>query len=221
MAFWKYSFRGNGFSWNCFSLECYLACVAFRKCFLFLKLISFESVSCYGYFVQGELWVFFVCIFQNAFIGNLSFFLTLSCCNYVTERCGLHIDTHPGILWREFRLGAYCYGYASAGGRSHWFALRKSGYAVLQVRGPGFHSGYVVFAMARARRQVYRMVAGVVHVSELLYPWWSRVCHYAYEALVFATPVVPSDCFAYGAWATLLCHLLGLHDRTTLWCGES
>jgi hypothetical protein len=37
-------------------------------------LISLESVSCYGYFVQCELWVFFVCIFQNGHIGNLSSF---------------------------------------------------------------------------------------------------------------------------------------------------
>ena len=201
----------------CFALECYLACVAFRKCFLFLKLISLESVSCYGYFVQCELWVFFVCIFQNGHIGNLSsFFLTLSCCNYVTKCYDVYLYKHAGVLRCQLCLGPQCYGRAAGCGGSYWRPLLTACYGALQVCRSGLDPGYLVLAVAGARRWIYHVLARVVRVPELLHARWPRVRYYAYPTLFLTTPVVQSDCLGYGAWATLLCQLLGLHGPTTL-----
>jgi hypothetical protein len=48
--------------------------------------------------LMRTLWYSLCVFFKMPLLGIYRFFLTLSCCNYVTERCGLHIDTHPGIL---------------------------------------------------------------------------------------------------------------------------
>ena len=161
------------------------------KAFVFLKLISLESVSCYGYFVQCELWVFFVCIFQNGHIGNLSsFFLTLSCCNYVSKCYDVYLYKHAGVLRCQLCLGPQCYGRAAACGGSYWRPLLTACYGALQVCRSGLDPGYLVFPLAGARRWIYHVLARVVRVPELLRARWPRDRYYAHPTLFLTRGVV-------------------------------
>ena len=96
-----------------------------------------------------------------------------------------------------------------------------------------------LFAARTMRRFMYAGQASILATLHLLWPgledksiaWWQEWYMYqnSYtrddpESATMHTRhsfsphqwFKQSDCFAYGAWATLLCHLLGLHDRTTL-----
>ena len=133
-----------------------------------------------------------LCVFFKMVILGICrlFFLTLSCCNYVTKCYDLYLYKHAGVLRCELCLGPHCYGYASACGGSHWCPLLTACYGALQVRRSGFHPGYLVFAMARALRWIYHVLARVVRVPELLHARWPRDCYYAHPTFFLTTPVV-------------------------------
>ena len=97
MAFWKYSLRENGFF--CFPLECYFALLSLCG---ISEMLAFSEVDfiriCLAISFDVILLVFFVLFFFKVLLLGIYRFLTLSCCNYATERYRHHLDKQPRIL---------------------------------------------------------------------------------------------------------------------------